>query len=279
MALQPNPLAQQLSQALRSSMDAYGADVAGSSAMAAAFHQVPIDWAADPGIHNSRVVQMPQAAAYQGAAELPAELIIYDSWVAQLLHTTSNLKLAASPYDLPRTGMQGILDVAPYPGTVLAATSALRPGCTLLTLDSLSLAALTQPAAGPPGAAADVVPAGGLEGAPAGPSAPPPGGAAEQLAAALLAGPHGDFFRSQPEFSISSGAQTASVRLGVVVATAAIAPHQAAMPRLRPFAAVCTAPLRLSSAEPMAADGTLNCRIHGSAVRSRPLNRPGIAAL
>ena len=146
------------------------------------------------------------------------------------------------PAQLPSGGVANLLGAygpPPSMGRQLAASGALRPGCTLLTLDITT-----------GGRAADST------------------DVAHQAAAAALSGPHAAFLRSLPTFSVSGGGQTVTCEHGVITGSAPISAAEAALPLLLPLAVVSSRPQRLRSALPVAVGGALNCRVHGVVVRA-----------
>ena len=176
---------------------------------------------------------------------------------ARVAPQASHLKLydIACPEELPRGGLQACLWGAslacwlPWLGEPATASGALRPGCTLVTLDSAAVVAANSADVGPPPRAA------------------------EQLAAALLTGPERGFFRAQKQFAVASGGQVVLVQSGVVVSVQSKPAGEVAMPQLFPLAVVCTQPARLRSAGPMPASGAINARVHGRTARCPPCPR------
>ena len=166
----------------------------------------------------------------------------------------AQLKLydVATPEALPGDGLarafwqEGLGRLAPWLPRLLAGTGALRPGCTLVTLDAVAVVG--------PGHSAEQ-------------EQEPPARAAEQIAAALLAGPQGAFFASQRQFAVACGGQTVTLRSGAVHSVHTQPLAEVTMPQLLPLAVVSGRPARLYTAEPMPVSGALNARIHGRTAR------------
>ena len=197
-------------------------------------------------VHMERLSEYDIPAAYQtfwpGSAEPAA--------AARLLASMSaHVKVLgdATPADLPPSGLFPLLDdPLGWAGAPQAASAALRPGCLLLTIDTVHSAEAAEQL---------------------------PGDAAAQMAAAMLAGPQGAFFAAQ-EFRVACGGQTVTSIGGQIVGVQA-SPQAERMPQLLPPVLLCGQVARLRSAVPLSAvASSLNARFHGrtvSGASARPL--------
>ena len=176
------------------------------------------------------------------------------------------------PHQLPSYGMSAAMNFCPsgLPGPPAAISGALRPGCTLLTLDVTAVAP-------PPWARSSLYTpsSASMASIPDEPSSPTLS-PAELAAAAALAGPCGAFFRSLPEFAVVTQGHMATCKLGLLHSDAAVPPWESELPAIRPLVALSTQPQLLCWAQPLAAGGRLSARCHGTVVR---LPAPFVALL
>ena len=153
-----------------------------------------------------------------------------------------------TPLELPR-GLAGELRTwllhACLGARVSTLEASVRPGCTLLSVQAV-LAPNTP---------------GGSDSAAA--VAAPGQGSAASLAAALLSGATGAFFRAQ-RFSVAVAGEVADVAGGAVLRVRAV-PPPARLPPLRPLAVCSVADARVASAQPVhaVAHSRLLCQVHG----------------
>ena len=185
------------------------------------------------------------------AAELPPTKVTAAATPAleSLCLAELRLKLLdVTPLALPR-GLAGELRAwlsrACLGARLATLQASVRPGCTLLSVQAV----LEATAEG--GSDSDAA------------AAAPAQGSAASLAASLLSGATGAFFRTQ-RFSVAVAGEVADVAGGAVLRVRSV-PPPARLPPLRPLAVCSAADARVASALPMhaAAHGRLTCQVHG----------------